>query len=289
MRIIFDRSAFHGNRFDALVQSPLRQLVGLGIIKVFLTPVFVEETALQYGSNRGSNEWQTHLEFAAETCNGGVFLDIAQIWHEELVAGDGPHARHLLPERKNRVYPSRSEYLAKLIQAARTGDISWAWRESAAEREEVEQKKNNQRVLHANIRNMVSTALQNGEYERSTLPAYMRTDFLRVGRYLMRLVDRQRYGTLADQWEMEPERFPFYSAFVRGLMYSIFYAAEEHNQRIDRNSQADYTQLAYLLWADVIVSNDQRFMRFAFDAMWRPLGKRLYAAEEFGRMLHAIA
>jgi hypothetical protein len=288
-RVIFDRSAFHRDRFDTLVQSPLCQVVKSGKVEVFLTPVFLEETALEYGSPRGSGDWRAHLEFAVEICNGGVFLDIGQIWYNELIAGDGPCARHLLPERKSRHYPSRAEFLERLLEAARTGDIAKAWRESASERSEVEQKKNNQRSLYSNLRSMVSDALQRGTYRRSTFADYLKKEFLRVGRYFMTLVDQRKHDALADQWESAPHQFPFYSAFVRSIMYAIFYAAEEHNHRLDRNSQADYTQLAYLLWADAIVSNDQRFLRSAFDAMWRSAGKRFYTAEEFAKFIRAIA
>jgi hypothetical protein len=48
------------------------------------------------------------------------------------------------------------------------------------------------------------------------------------------------------------------------------YAAIEHNKRIDDNAQADYEQLSYLTWADVILSDDTRFPRDCFDAVCRP-------------------
>ena len=72
----------------------------------------------------------------------------------------------------------------------------------------------------------------------------------------MSLVDERRQQALADQWAANPSRYPYYRAFVEGILYANHYAAVEHNKRIDDNAQADYEQLAYLCWADVFVTND---------------------------------
>ena len=81
----------------------------------------------------------------------------------------------------------------------------------------------------------------------------------------MDLVDRKRSGPLADMWKMTPGNYPFYTSFVEGLMFSIFYAATRHNGGIDLNAQADFEQLCYLNWADIVVSNDEAFFKTAFD------------------------
>lgn len=96
MRVIFDRSSFHGDRFQALIDSPLRRLVRSRQLEVFLTSVFILETVDQYGSEQQSGrDWREHLKFAAEICNGGVFLTTREIWHHELISGRGTTARSL--------------------------------------------------------------------------------------------------------------------------------------------------------------------------------------------------
>lgn len=282
MRVILDRSAFHGSRFRALVASPLRQLAKTGQIEVFLTPVFIEETTSQYGSPRAGDDWRQHLEFALEICNGGLFLDKTEIWRNELVCEQGPAARHQFPERRTRRYTkSCAEMLDRLKAIARSDDIKDAWNETVAEREEVQQKKNRQHALYSDIRGRVGVALRENGYVRASWSKYLRTDFEKVGRHLMKLVDGQRRDQLADRWARNPSRYPFYSAFIKGIMYAIFHAAENQNAKIDRNSQGDYEQLAYLVWADAIVSNDQGFLKQAFDTIWASEGKKLFTAEEF--------
>ena len=105
----------------------------------------------------------------------------------------------------------------------------------------------------------------------------------------MNLVHARRTKSLAEQWARCPERFPYYSAFVEGLLYSGYYAAVRHNDPIDENAQADYEQLAYLTWADIVVSNDRRFFRRAFEEIWKPRGKRLETAESFSELANRIA
>jgi hypothetical protein len=87
----------------------------------------------------------------------------------------------------------------------------------------------------------------------------------------------------------DPARFPFYTAFVEGLLYSLWYAAVEHGKPIDDNAQADYEQLAYLTWADVFVSNDMKFQREAFNEIWRPRGKRFESAESFSQLMQRLS
>jgi hypothetical protein len=122
LRVIFDRSAFYGDRFQALVDSPLRKLVTDGRLRVFHTPIFIEETVTTYGSAGASGDWRQHLAFALEICNGSIFQEKADIWHGELVQGRGSHARYLLRDRQSR-YGSRSQLIRRLQMIAASGDI----------------------------------------------------------------------------------------------------------------------------------------------------------------------
>jgi hypothetical protein len=98
----------------------------------------------------------------------------------------------------------------------------------------------------------------------------MKSGFVRTRCEFMSIVDEWRCEELADRWSQNPTRYPFYSAFIEGALYSAYYAMIENNRPLDRNAQADYEQLAYLLWADVIVSNEANFFHNAFQTLWAP-------------------
>jgi hypothetical protein len=291
-RVILDRSAFHGERFDLLNASPLRRLTSAGVVEVYLTPVFLNETLTAYGS-RSPVRWQHHLAFALDVCNGGIFLDKNDIWREELVMGRGPFARRLLPERASKRYDSRPELVAVLRAAAETGDLDRLWIDSKIERDESYNKSVNQQEISEGIRKEAKARL--GTKPTPTdlagypFKKFRRTELIRTGRHLMSVVTPRRPRTLAHQWALAPLRFPYYTAFVDGFLYNGYYAALEQRERIDRNAQADYEQLAYLTWADLVVSNDASFFTHAFDAIWRGRGKRLESAETFVKLLERLA
>lgn len=272
----------------------MRRLTADNRVVVYHTPIFLDETISQYGSARKNGEWRRHLKFAIDTCNGGLYLSRAEIWHEELAAGRGRSARYLFPSRPTRCYRrSQQGWKDQLLVVAETDDLSEEWKASAAEREDTNQKKNNQKAIFRTVRQEVAQAIRDrrvvGALAQPSYSQYRRSEFMRMGRLLMDLIDDRRAGSLADMWARDSDNFPFYSAFVEGVVYSAFYAAVQHNEPLDRNSQADFEQLAYLTWADMFISDDQRFLRCAFEAIWKPRGKRLLTADEFAALLHAIA
>jgi hypothetical protein len=292
MRVIFDRSAFHGERFVVLKNSPLAVIAGRNRVQVFHTPVFLEETASTAGSPGGSDEWKRHLSFALDICNGGIFEDKMDIWHGELVEGRGLHARHLIPERASRRTGSRPRLIRRLRDGMVTGEIKTLWEEVATERDDSYFKKIRQRQIGTDIRRDVAKALKSmpkGKRAEASFKHFRNAELLRAGVHLMSLVDGPHHAALASQWARNPTSYPFYSAFVEGLLYAHWYAAVEHNKPIDGNAQADYEQLAYLCWAEVFVSNDAKFQLDAFNELWRPRGKRFETAESFAALMSRLA
>lgn len=287
MRVIFDRSAFHGESFNVLKRSPLREAVSRNRIQVFHTPAFIEETISTFGSTRPSAEWQAHLTLAVDLCNGGVFLTKDEIWRDELVRRKGVSAQRLFPERPRNGRPCRSQILDRLRSAAVSGDLSKAWETSQSERQETQEKKSKQQALYATARRQAAESLKaiRASPRRPSFADFRAAEFVATGKALMKTVDSHRAESLGKQWAARPDRFPYYSAFVEGFVYSIYYAEFEHNLPIDRNAQMDYEQLAYLTWGDVIVSNDTRFLRSAFEAIWKPRGKGLESGEGFAALV----
>ena len=54
------------------------------------------------------------------------------------------------------------------------------------------------------------------------------------------------------------------------------------------NAQIDLDILTHLTRADIVVTNETGFMRQAFDDIWRPQGKRIFASEEFASYLDSL-
>ena len=252
LRVIFDRSAFHGSRYQALKNSRLRDLCRRGRVQVYHTMVFVNETIASVAAGERAADWPEHLQFALEICNGGIFLPKEHIWHEEIVVGRGIFAKHLLPERPNKKYGSRPRVVERLNEIARTGDPSPEWSDIEGIRMDNRQKHRNQRAIMLDARAEVAR-LRKERGITEPLDSYTFAElcdavFLHTGRDLMDRVCARRAALLADQWVRCPQRFPFYNAFVEGMLYAYHHAVTKQNDPVDENAQLDYEQLAYLTW-----------------------------------------
>ena len=264
-------------------------LVRRNEVQVYHTQLFLEETITSYESQGATGEWRDHLRFALDICNGGIFLRPSQLWHEEIVRGRRTSAMRLLPTRRHRDYGSSPDLVRELRQLSKTGDLSAEYRDSMQERAELFQKKKAQRAIAGDMRRDIENALRD---RRLTVPLStakfedtISQALIETGKQIMRQVDARRAVALGEMWAKRPADFPFYTAFVEGLIYHQFHAMFEHNKKIDVNAQADYEQLAYLLWADVFVSNDAKFQRDAFDTLWKPRGKHMETVESFASLL----
>ena len=149
MRIIFDRSAFHKERFDLLQGSPLLQLTKERKVLVFHTSVFIEETVRMCQSR--NEELKRQVPFLLSICNGGWFRPLLfsslvapkSVCWEEL---EGTKSCPLIHYFLRRQIESR---LRKLIEGS--GALP-ELDQAAAVWQENEQKKKMQRTLLTDVR-----------------------------------------------------------------------------------------------------------------------------------------
>jgi hypothetical protein len=291
LKVLFDRSAFHGSRFDLLRAAPIDELRRRDLIEIVHSPILIEETFLAFGSSRDTR-WREHLDFLADHCDG-IFLHKEHIWHEELVCGLGPFARHLHPLSANRRYASFDQITSAIREKARTGDLSLEWGLSAADRNSDYEKKQRERETSKLIRDEVARKL--GElglrfnYSAYPFEQLRRHCRIEIGIKMMCAVSKRHVPRISAMWASKPDRFPYFSAFIDGYLFSVFVAAARPNSAIEINVQADFEHLSYLSWADMVVSNDAGFFGNAFDTIWRPRGKRRMTAEGFASFVRRLA
>lgn len=113
MKIIFDRSAFHGERFDLLERSRLPVLVGTGKILVYHTTNVIDETFQMAKSNKpgAKDELRRQWPFLKSICNGGWFRPLLvgqppklqSVCDEELEGGEKDSCWPLLSAEQRRI------------------------------------------------------------------------------------------------------------------------------------------------------------------------------------------
>jgi hypothetical protein len=280
MRIIFDRSAFHGPRYQRVRESGIEALCRGNMVTVLHAGVFLTETLALYGHPGRREELRDQMEFLKNICNGGIFRDSVDIWEDELIRDYSVSTPCLLSDDEEHLVWRRA---MQGIQQP-----SWAdWHKTAGDRSVHSKKKTAQREIYSSIRKGLAEKIKR-ECRGIPLRSYTYEQHRIESMDAMgRAVIDSQFGLtpatsalIQNRWSYHRERYPYFSSFVEGLTYAGYYAGIEQNVSLDDNSQADFELLTFLNHADVVVSSDTRFFRYAFDAIWRPLGKHLVLPEE---------
>ena len=287
LTIIFDRSAFHGPAFDRLAQSPLAQLARAGKLLVHHTPVFLEETLAMYEKERHRVALQRQIEFILGVCNGDWFRPPDEIYRQEL-----------LRKRSRRSLLIQTEIRADVERRVRYGVFSkpvWPQFEAAQTERNLERTKRvRQREILVEMRGKVVEELAklpaSVAREQTPWQVVRERELNYVGSQIIELRMAFRHSEqIARAWCADKERYPYFTSFAEGFLYIRYCATAKSNMRIDRNAQADIQQLSYLHSADCIVANDTRFMKDAFDTLWKPKGKLFFTTDAFVGYIQQIA
>ena len=280
VRVVIDTNIFAPDSFDHLEASPLRELYRKRRVVPVYGHVVFEETLRSYGAE-GKRDWLVNrwLPFIVATCDR-ICNDFNGIFHEELVQGRGPHSRKFMGRKD---YERLKERIPNIPL-----DGSWrAWHASKAARDIEDGKRDAQREVSKDVRAEVADWKKVVQYDPHKHGApnwdkYLRKEYDHAGRaFIASLIEAKDLGTVADRWSRNKASYPYFSEFVRDMLYMSFYAATKPNAPLDLNAQADLNVMAHLLIADVLVSNEKGFLRTAFDDLWKPRGKVLFTAPEF--------
>lgn len=286
MRIVFDTNALSNESFDLLEASPMRELCRKGRIAPVYGHVFIEETLRTYGSERRRADLVTRrLPFLADTATF-ICNDFLEIWHSELVQGRGVNARVFMKAK------ARDRLLAAWRNVPPDG--SWrAWHASTAAREEEDRKRAAQKQTSQGIRDEIVAWKQNAGYDPKRhgtpdLRRYIDANLVYGGKqFISALIQCHNPDAVADRWARDPSAYPFFTTFVKNMFYIAHHAATMPNS-IDLNAQADMDVMTHLLHVDVLVSNEARFLRTAFNDVWRPKGKVMFTSSEFAAFLRKL-
>ena len=100
--------------------------------------------------------------------------------------------------------------------------------------------------------------------------------------YMKGAADSAQY---LETWRKKRETCRFTEQFLRAMLASIFLPAANHQLKVDRNDQKDAEQLAFLIWADIMVSDDNQFMKKAFELLYSKTEKKFMSLTDFVRYM----
>lgn len=273
VRVVFDSNIFSLDNFESLEKSPLRRLFVVRRVVPIYGHVFIEETLRTYGTAGKRDFLVTRwLPFIVATCDR-ICNDFNNIYHEELVCGRGPYARMLMPRRD---YERFKESISNIPL-----DGNWdVWHASKAERDTEDEKRAAQRKISKEIREEVK--YQPSKQGPPDFKRFFQSEIDHAGRaYISAIIKARNPDAIADRWVLYKSYYPYFTEFVRDMLYMGHYAMTRPNAPIDLNAQADLNVMAHLIQGNILVSNEKGFLRIAFDDLWKPKGKVLMTGPEF--------
>jgi hypothetical protein len=167
-------------------------------------------------------------------------------------------------------------------------DGTWhAWHASKTERDIEDDKRDAQREVSKEIRAEIADwkkaiGYQPNKHGLPNFDRYVQSEIDIGGRaFISSLIKTRNPRAIANRWIRQKASYPYFTQFVRDMLYMAWYAMTKPNDHIDLNAQADLNVMAHLLQGDVLVSNEKGLLRTAFNDIWKPKGKVLMTGPEF--------
>ena len=265
-RVLVDRSALHGSRFEDLAHTQLINLVRSGLCEVYYSTPFIEETLRLMFSKRDAfiRQWdylcllnperwfRPPLEIVAEEFNPartGTYPFRLQSEIEEEIA----NTRKLFD---GRIGGREVENALAITQAQKTRNLNF-------------------RQTRLNLR-------AHAKWKKSDFEEFFEQN---VDKYMREVVFHSETDSRIAQWHENRSEYPFTSALAKNMLAMLFLPICDHSLKVDANDKSDAEQVAYLELADIMVSDDTRFVKSCFDLVFGHTQKRLISSREFNSFI----
>jgi len=222
------------------------------------------------------------LPFILDICNGRWFRHGFDLWEKELIEekSGGEKLFVSTSERKETELNIRRMILDEKLELKDYGGVQ-------AERQKDWLKSKNLKKMDVELRADVSQKLKklgkNVSDVKQTFDEFCDTQADDIGRdfIVRRFTTTENKERIAQKWVSNKARYPYFTLFIKGLLYPRYYAMAHPNEPIDENSLSDIYCLIYIHGVDILVSNEEKFMKKAFYALFGDTNKKYMQVEEF--------
>jgi len=270
-KIILDRSIFHGDKFGQLQSSKLALLASAGRIQVYYTPLFLEES-LRHGV-LGAKNFGNQMAYIFGLNSKNWFKLSDAIFESELDQSAPVENYHMIArEDIERTIMGTEEFLQGLVSSQ---EIDQALNETRSNRQGHEKL----RSLRLEMRQTLGrTDVGFEDYMNSDGEFYLENGIIQN----LKSPEKAR-----EKWNRDRESCPFTLSYLRAWLAIPFLSQSDHQLKLHPNDLNDSIQLAYLLWADVMISDD-RFMKTACNVLYPNGGKKCMDLPELIEFMKAL-
>ncbi|MDD5505514.1 MAG: PIN domain-containing protein [Candidatus Omnitrophica bacterium] len=283
MRVVLDTSVFHNFDYSSVI---LKRLKEKGIIKVYITPMLLEEISRLMFHNRASEDLKKKLQFILDVSSERWFEDNFVIFQSEL---------SLLSRRKDYqfLYAQVAKDLKDNIELVLEGGMfdDDAERKGKADLETNIRKAKNLRAIGVEMRQIIMQGVEKLRIKHKDITeTWQNFKDKNIERWGVQLIRRKDCYSKAFQlsallvWAMNKNKCPYFYNWVQGLLYTEFYNMKYPNMAIDEHAQADIQHLIFLRDVDAIVSEDKKFMRKAWEDLYASSGKKYFSISEIAEL-----
>ena len=285
MKILLDKSIFHGQKFNELKASPLQRISERRIISVYGNPILVEET-LRLWFKGEKDLAKEQLSFIIAITNGRWFRTREEMWVGELCETSRRDKYFFVPQKE--VEESINNILMK-INGTLDHQEEQSFRNELATQF---RKDSNIRSACIGMRAEVAADLKTSGHKlkdiRESFDNYVSKNIDWLGeeivkKYLPNLVD----GKTIEHWKINKDSCPYFTHWLKLFLYITYYAMTKHDKPVDLNAIRDIGQLTDLQGLDILVSDDVKFMKDAFDYFYGN-SKRFMTSTEFLQYLSGL-
>ncbi len=269
LRVIFDRSIFHGLKFQQFRNSSLSTHVASRKIQPLYTPIFFDET-VNYFLKDPSN-FKDQWGYLIGLNQSKWFQSLGVIIQREL-------DNNMIGRKYYFCLRSEIEAIIKNVNAVLHEKIQ---RENFFSTPAEILRENEIKEFGRETRKSLRQSSPHQEYDFEELFNKQVESYIENG-LMKRYPNSQNF---LKTWHSSRSKCRFTEQYVRALFSTIFLPVSNHNLKIDKNDTADAEQLAYLEWADVLVSDDTKFMKKGFDLLYGKSTKQFFSSSEFLRRL----
>lgn len=272
IRIGLDRSIFHGRDSTRLLNSQLISFCRSGQYSVYHSIVLVEETLKLLEKPETRADVEKEIKFLVDAGNGRWFRDPWDIWSGEL-EGKSKHDYLFLSRREQIKYGRILTDSRNLTGKVLKNSLDEANRSKIGERKDamkkafVELRQTPSDTFRCNLR--LRPPSEAFELYSSSFIDDVGAEVIRwmtvQGLLTMKKIDAT---SLVDNWKTNKARFPYFTFFVKAYTYAMYYADVEQNLPLDHNTLMDVYFLGTARDLDIIVSNERKFMKSAFNALY---------------------
>lgn len=287
-RVVFDRSAFHGEGFDLLRSSRLLELASCGYLRVYHPWALLEETVkLETTGKPGHPElMRVQSAFLLSICEG-LLRRIPEAIYAEL-RGHVSSCLHMTVGEDHFVCDAFRRIVAGEGQPA---DRDYALGEL--------RKHENRKLGFGEVRDRIYaeslrkvTAIDAPPVEHLRSPRVFEwfwsnrgveigADFVRTKLPLYSRCGADEADELAERWAAGTHAYPITTTHARAIAYLFYTARVGPRRNHDKNDMEDLNYVTSALAAEVLVTADRRFMTSCFGAVHGETGPRLVYPEQF--------